>query len=547
MAALPIVGRELLVAARRPWTWWVRVAVAGLALVAAGLMLAMGRSWWAPQQVGQHVFYGVGIAAMCFAMLAGPFVTADAVSSERREGTLGLLFLTDLRSRDIVLGKLVAASLSTLAALLATLPLLALPMLVGGVAWRLVWQTAALLVVTLLMSLTLGLACSVLARNARLALLGTLTLLAGVGGLPWIAWAVEETVARHGSDGVTSWLLLVSPPYLATGAMTDDFPAHTPAWSLWLGIAFQLLLLGVMLVLACRRLPRLIPALWQGEAEPEGTRQRRVRTRRGVHAFWQAAGDRATRKFVFRVVLFFAAVNVLLLALSVSQTSWDKDILFAFSTPVAYFVHLLVKCQFAAEAADRFHHDRTTGGLDILLTTPLPVRALLRDYWRGLRVRFAGSRIAAASLNVAACILMLAGGVSPAPPNEESWWILALFITGLAFIWLDARALTWAALRASLRVRTAGRAMLAAIARVLVPGWVAILLWLLWVINGNSEDEQVHASITLWMAGFLFWDLWRAWADRRWLERHLRLAAAGDWQPPRARWRRWWFRASAAG
>ncbi|HQU46125.1 MAG TPA: hypothetical protein PK867_25150, partial [Pirellulales bacterium] len=38
-------------------------------------------------------------------------LTADCISSERREGTLGLLFLTDLRGHDVVLGKLVVAGL----------------------------------------------------------------------------------------------------------------------------------------------------------------------------------------------------------------------------------------------------------------------------------------------------------------------------------------------------------------------------------------------------------------------------------------------------
>jgi len=36
-------------------------------------------------------------------------LTADTLSGESREGTLGLLFLTDLRSWDVTLGKLASA------------------------------------------------------------------------------------------------------------------------------------------------------------------------------------------------------------------------------------------------------------------------------------------------------------------------------------------------------------------------------------------------------------------------------------------------------
>ena len=528
MTVLPIVGRELLVAARRPWTWWFRVAVAGLALVAAGLMVTMERSWWGPQEVGEQVFYAVGIATMCFAVAAGPFVTADAISSERREGTLGLLFLTDLRSHDVLLGKFAASSLNTAAALLATLPLLSLPMLVGGVAWSRIGLTALLLTVTLAMSLSVGLACSARARNGRLALLGSLTVLAAFSGLPFIGLALEAALVRNSGEAVSRWLLLVSPPYLAIGTMTGDLPFRGTSAKLALGMGFQVLLSLFALWLACRRLPLLAREPEREEARKAPSRRVRQRRSRSVHPFWQAAGDRATRKFVFGTVLFFTCLDLLLVLLSTTRGSWDRELLFAFSMPLAYFIHLLVKCQFAAEAADRFHHDRSTGGLEVLLTTPLPVAVLLRDYWRGLRTRFAAARLLAVGVNATACILMLTRAVRPAPPDTDGWWVLALFITGIAFVWLDGRALTWAALRSALRVRTAGRAMLAAVARVLMPGWVLILLWLLWCINGSNRSEALHTTLFLWMAGFTTWDLWRAWRDRRWLERNLRAVVAGE-------------------
>ena len=41
-------------------------------------------------------------------LLAGVLLTADCLSEEKREGTLGLLFLTDLKGYDVVLGKFMA-------------------------------------------------------------------------------------------------------------------------------------------------------------------------------------------------------------------------------------------------------------------------------------------------------------------------------------------------------------------------------------------------------------------------------------------------------
>ena len=69
-----------------------------------------------------------------YCLLSGVWFTADCLSEEKREGTLGLLFLTDLKGYDVVLGKLVATSLNGLYAVLAAVPILALPLLMGGVA-----------------------------------------------------------------------------------------------------------------------------------------------------------------------------------------------------------------------------------------------------------------------------------------------------------------------------------------------------------------------------------------------------------------------------
>src|SRR5207244_10955209 len=55
---------------------------------------------------------------------------------ERREGTLGILFLTPLTARAIIVGKGLIHSLRALTMVLAALPVLAIPFLLGGVTWR---------------------------------------------------------------------------------------------------------------------------------------------------------------------------------------------------------------------------------------------------------------------------------------------------------------------------------------------------------------------------------------------------------------------------
>ena len=98
-----------------------------------------------PAELAQRLFLAFGILALGFCLLAGIFLTADCLSEEKRDGTLGLLFLTDLRGYDVVLGKLIATSVHAVYGLLAIFPVLALPLLMGGVTGGEFWRVVLVL------------------------------------------------------------------------------------------------------------------------------------------------------------------------------------------------------------------------------------------------------------------------------------------------------------------------------------------------------------------------------------------------------------------
>src|SRR5947209_16604686 len=133
MTFLPIVERELLVRTRRPTTYWTRVAVAAVAAMAAVQEIVLSSGSIASTSLGQTTFGAIGWVA--FMVVCGSaFVTADSISRERREGTLGILLLTRLKTYDVVLGKLCAAGTTTYYALLGFVPALAIMVLAGGVS-----------------------------------------------------------------------------------------------------------------------------------------------------------------------------------------------------------------------------------------------------------------------------------------------------------------------------------------------------------------------------------------------------------------------------
>src|SRR5207237_5759271 len=154
MTFLPIVDRELRVAARRPATYWTRLvfAIAGAGIVSLALLFAAAAQTGA-SGIGGWLFYFLSLLALGFSAFAGVFLTADCLSEEKREGTLGLLFLTDLKGYDVVLGKLMATSLNAFYGLVAIFPVLALPLVMGGVTFSEFCRVMLALVNTLLFSL----------------------------------------------------------------------------------------------------------------------------------------------------------------------------------------------------------------------------------------------------------------------------------------------------------------------------------------------------------------------------------------------------------
>lgn len=157
MTVLPVAVRELIVAARRPATFHTRMAVAVLGIAVGLLVLMTAGIRGFSGDIGGLLFGWISGGAFLFCLFAGVFLTSGSLSEERREGTLGLLFLTDLHGYDIVAGKLLGGGLNALCGVLAALPVLALSWTLGGVTNGEFWRVATALVNTLFVSLAVGL------------------------------------------------------------------------------------------------------------------------------------------------------------------------------------------------------------------------------------------------------------------------------------------------------------------------------------------------------------------------------------------------------
>src|SRR5678816_2793532 len=184
MTFLPIVERELRVAARRTHSYRTRTLVAFITcVIVSGILITAGQ-FPTPMKMGQSLFKLLSSLAFVYCLLEGARNTADCLSEEKREGTLGLLFLTDLKGYDVVLGKLLATSLNSFYGVLAIVPPLSIPLLLGGVTVGEFWRMALVLLVTLLFSLSASLFVSANSRNERRAWSGAVLLIAFLAVVP---------------------------------------------------------------------------------------------------------------------------------------------------------------------------------------------------------------------------------------------------------------------------------------------------------------------------------------------------------------------------
>src|SRR5882724_13160054 len=176
MTFLPIVGRELRVASRRRSTYWTRALTAVVTmLVAAFVFQESGNR--PPHELGGELFAVISVIAFIYCVCVGVPLTADCLSEEKREGTLGLLFLTDLKGYDVVGGKLVATSLNAFYGLTAIFPVLAIPLLMGGITNGEFWRMALVLANTFFFSLAIGMFVSSISKYPRRAMAATTILL----------------------------------------------------------------------------------------------------------------------------------------------------------------------------------------------------------------------------------------------------------------------------------------------------------------------------------------------------------------------------------
>jgi ABC-type transport system involved in multi-copper enzyme maturation permease subunit len=417
MTVLPVIIREIRAQARLPSNYYLRVmGAAALMLMGAFFIFKSGLS---PDAGGQ--FFGLlHFQLFMVIWILVPLLAADCISKERREGTVGLLFLTPLKARDIVLAKGLVHGLRAVTLWLAVLPVLTIPFLQGGVSWREAVLSMLVIFSSLCLALAAGLLASTLSKSWLRAqilacllagclafgfivvtggLIANLMRLTGPAG-PGRAYTYGMAGYFQGSNltleyafqiGFLALTDLDAPWSMLLGAR-GGIPVSTWLW----GAGVMALASAGCLLLAIQLAAARLRRVWQEEPPSAGRRwleEKLFTPVVGVSFLrgWMRRkleknpiGWLEQRTWSGRVVMWgWFAVMISLYGALVGG-DYGYDTIFRLQVFMAWV--LLIGL--AASASGSFQRERETGVMELLLVSPLSVGRIIEGRLRGLWGQF---------------------------------------------------------------------------------------------------------------------------------------------------------------
>ena len=391
MNLLPLVIRELRVAVRRPSSYRIRMGVASGAICISFWATLVWSGWTAGASLGLTILRGLATLGFVSALAAGVILAADCLSREVREATMGLLFLTGLSSRELVLGKLAAKILVPLYALIGMLPGFAVCSVLGGVTGGEFWRLLLVLANTLFFALGTGMLASSLCEQPRTAYgSAVLLILLSSAGIPFLGFGV----ASWTGNPVWADIAAVVSPTGSFGLAFDQRYASAASW-FWCSFVVTHLMAWLCAGLSCRfverraradseareKKPRL-PSQLTGGIQATAQSGHEFIQRSSNPIAWLAGRRRANALLIW--ILPAAAAGVL--------AGYDLNPLGNTRSRIGFLLwfalHLIFKVWLAGDAAHAFATDRRSGALELLLGTSLRIGEIAGGMLQAFRRRF---------------------------------------------------------------------------------------------------------------------------------------------------------------
>jgi hypothetical protein len=194
----------------------------------------------------------------------------------------------------------------------------------------------------------------------------------------------------------------------------------------------------------------------------------------------------------------------------VTAFSGDRRGMFAsLGTMLVFGMHFAAKILIASESGRRFHQDRQSGAMELLLVTPLPAESILNGQQAALRNQFHRALwlISIVNLLTLACFIAISVvQISPGIPrgSRVAWneIIMAseIFIGSAVLLWLDASALMWLGMWRGLTAKKYPRSVVQTWGQVMLPPWLAFFLFIVTgpVLFRGLDQGTMEFFILLW-------------------------------------------------
>lgn len=509
MVSLPIAQREMLVLARSPLLYRTRITNS-IAMLFLGVGFAALYHYTGLMVVGQLVPM-LTFILLLICLFAGVHLTADSIAREKRDGTLGLLFLTNLTPFQIVIGKLLAHGLMGFYSVLIIVPLLSLIMIVGGMRLGDVAMIGLSAINVLFFSAAVGLWASSRHFDRKKA----------AGSAVWVVmlfwWGIPLIVQGLNYLKAPVWVLDTLSALSVTGTLNSTFAGprvrlmHTP----WVNLACTHLLAWIFVAFSTFYLRRR----WQDAPARERFSLREWWKRKSFGTadirrslrfqlldknpfLWLASRDRwrATGIWMTTIgMLLFMGFQVWLAGGDLSPI--------IFFTVILCIVH---KAICAGTAAHQLSIEQEQGTLEMILSTPLKVESILQGQILATRRQFRGPALICILLH----LLALGVFLYIQPVGRMAPLVVAGILLNLAFYFLDLYVMIWAGMFGAVTVKEAKNAVGAAMVRIiLMPGVVFGLIvssisfanWY-WKLGLDVEPPVIVGFFFLiWIINSLSW------------------------------------------
>jgi len=327
-------------------------------------------------QFGSYLFWVLSVYAFLLTCIAGIFLTAPIIQEEREEGTLVLLRLTPLSAWDHVLGKFVGQGLMAFLFLFSLAPLMALPLMLGGLELAEFIRMILVLFNSLFVSLALGMLVSALASPTQNVSWQSFCLILLLNGLLPLVSILFKVILGHSSP----WLGIPSPGLSFFLASASHYKGSEKLF--WTILLTSQTMGWFALYFASVKLFRGEKAPAALLSQPSMLEKSESKTRLvgdGNPVAWLLLSRTRTGKFVWALA-WLSLVLAVTLTLFVGPKPAQTIVYFGLGLPLKFLM--------VVQSSRLFVESRSSGALELLLSSPLSNRMLLAGQWESLRRLF---------------------------------------------------------------------------------------------------------------------------------------------------------------